>query len=84
MRLFLPKGVDSEEVAREALRRGVAVTPGTAFHVDGRGRDGLRLCYVREDEKRIRQGIRLLAETVREQSAHAPARPADSAAEPML
>jgi DNA-binding transcriptional MocR family regulator len=82
--IWLPKGLDSEEIAREALRRNVAVTPGTAFHIDGRGRDGLRLCYVREDEKRIREGIRLLAETVREQSAHRPARPADSAAAPML
>ena len=82
--IWLPKGLDSEEVVREALRRGVAVTAGTTFHIDGRGRDGLRLCYIREDEKRIREGIRLLAETVREQSAHRPAREADSAAAPML
>jgi 2-aminoadipate transaminase len=82
--LWLPKGLDSENVTREALRRGVALTPGPVFHVDDRGRDGLRLCYVREDEKRIRHGIELLAETIKEQSTRLPVQEADGAAAPML
>ena len=72
--LWLPRGLDSETVSDEALSRGVAVNPGTAFHVDGGGRDGLRLCYIREDEERIGRGIRILAQTIRDQMARSPSR----------
>jgi 2-aminoadipate transaminase len=70
--LRLPKGIDSDTVSGEALRRGVAVTPGTAFHPDGGGRDAVRLCFVREDEERIAEGVRRLAETIRELTARDP------------
>jgi DNA-binding transcriptional MocR family regulator len=82
--LRLPKGIDSEVVAEEAGRRGVAVTPGPAFHVDGGGRDGMRLCFVREGEERIAEGIRKLAETIRDLSARRPARAIEGAAAPVL
>lgn len=82
--LRLPRGVEAELVAEEAGRRGVAVSPGTAFHVDGGGRDGMRLCFVREDEERIHEGIRRLAETIRDLSARRPARGIEGAAAPML
>jgi 2-aminoadipate transaminase len=82
--LWLPKGLDSETVANEALAGGVAVTPGTAFHASGGGRDGVRLCYVREDEGRIAEGIRRLARTMREHLARSPSREREGAAAPIL
>ncbi len=82
--MWLPRGLDSETVSDEAVSRGVAVNPGTAFHIDGGGRDGLRLCYIREDEERIRQGVRLLAQTIREQMARSPSRDREGAAAPIL
>jgi 2-aminoadipate transaminase len=82
--LWLPRGLDSETIADEALAGGVTVTPGTAFHSGGGGRDGLRLCYIRENEERIREGIRLLALTMREQMARTPSRDREGAAAPIL
>lgn len=82
--LWLPRGLDSEAVAGEAVSRGVAVNPGTIFHAGGGGRDGIRLCYVREDEGRVREGIKRLAETMVDQLARAPARGAERAAAPIL
>jgi 2-aminoadipate transaminase len=82
--LWLPRGLDSETVAREALRRGVALSAGTTFCVDGGGRDGLRLCFIRESEERIREGVERLAETIREMSTRLPAREQEGAAAPIL
>ena len=82
--LRLPDGVDADQVAEEAGRRGVAVTAGSAFHVDGTGRGGMRLCFVREDEGRIGEGIRRLAETIRELSTRRPVRGIEGAAAPVL
>jgi 2-aminoadipate transaminase len=82
--LWLPRGLDSETVADDALARGVAVNPGTAFHIGGGGRDGLRLSYIREDEDRIREGIRRLAVTIQEQMARSPSREREGAAAPIL
>ena len=82
--LWLPKGLDADDLAAEAQRRGVAVSPGTAFHAHGGGWDGLRLCFIREDERRIREGIRLLAETIKDGIARRPARESDRAAAPIL
>jgi GntR family transcriptional regulator/MocR family aminotransferase len=80
----LPKGLDADEVAGEALRRGVAVSPGTAFHTSGGGWDGLRLCFIREDDERIRAGIRLLAGTIEDGISRRPARESEGAAAPIL
>ncbi len=80
----LPAGVDSDRVSDEATRRGVAVNAGSLFYLDGGGRDGLRLCFVREDEERIRKGIRILAETLVDEFARRPAREREGAAAPIL
>lgn len=80
----LPGGLDSDRISDEAMRRGVAVNAGSLFHLDGGGRDGLRLCFVREDEDRIRQGIRILSETVQEELARVPSRDREGAAAPIL
>jgi 2-aminoadipate transaminase len=82
--LRLPKGLDADELAGEALRRGVAVSAGTAFHTNGGGWDGLRLCFIREDEERIRTGIRMLAETIESGIARRSPRESEGAAAPIL
>lgn len=82
--LRMPKGLDADEVAREALRRGVAVSAGTAFHTNGGGWDALRLCFIREDEERIRTGIRLLAKTIEDGIVRRPTRETEGAAAPIL
>jgi len=82
--LWLPRGLDADSLALEALRRGVAISSGTNFHVDGGGRDALRLCFVREGEVRIREGIRLLAQIIEEEIARLPGRDLEGAAAPIL
>jgi DNA-binding transcriptional MocR family regulator len=80
----LPKGLDADELAGEAQRRGVAVSAGTAFHTNGGGWDRLRLCFIREDEERIRAGIRLLAGAIEDGMERRPARESEGAAAPIL
>jgi DNA-binding transcriptional MocR family regulator len=82
--LHLPKGLDADELAGEALRRGVAVSAGTAFHTNGGGWDGLRLCFIREDEERIRAGIRQLALTIEDGIVRGHSRESEGAAAPIL
>ncbi len=60
----LPDGIDTVEVSREAARRGVLVTPGSAFFPNGGGHSALRLSFNRESEERIRKGVRLLSEVI--------------------
>ena len=82
--VWLPAGLDSDAVADEAMKRGVAVSPGTMFFHDGRGRDGLRLSFIRESEERIREGIAVLAGTIREMLARPGARDRAGAQAPVL
>ena len=82
--LRAPAGVDSGSVSSIALRRGVAVNPGSIFFVDGGGHDGFRICFVRETEERIRHGVRILAEVIQEELVRSPARDSESAAAPIL
>jgi len=59
--LSLPQGVDSDELARRAVERGVGIVPGTPFFPDGRGDDNVRLSFSLIDEARIDDGIDRLA-----------------------
>jgi 2-aminoadipate transaminase len=60
--LTLPEGVDSEDLARRAVERGVGIVPGTLFFPDGRGSDTVRLSFSLVDEERIDEGIERLGE----------------------
>jgi len=62
----LPEGQDAAALLPRALARGVAFTPGDAFFVDGGGERALRLSFSSVPHGRIEDGVRRLAEAVRE------------------
>jgi 2-aminoadipate transaminase len=61
----LPKGVDTVEMARDAMERKVAFVPGTPFFADGSGHDSLRLAFSKVDDDVIEEGARRLAGVIR-------------------
>ncbi len=65
----LPEGLDSEQLLAESIRHGVAFVTGAPFHVDGGGRNKLRLAFSNSSPEEIRQGIARLAGAIREQVA---------------
>lgn len=60
----LPEGIDSKEMLPRAVDHLVAYVPGTAFYMDGRGRDHMRLSFCYPPEEEIREGVRRLAQTL--------------------
>ena len=62
--LTLPDGVDSADLARRAVERGVGIVPGILFFPDGRGTDTVRLSFSLVDEAQIDDGIERLAALV--------------------
>lgn len=65
----LPKGIDTEEMFPRAVEHKVAYVIGRAFHVDGSGRNTMRLSYSVNTEAEIEEGIRRLCAVVREELA---------------
>lgn len=61
----LPEGTSADVVAREAGARGVIVSPGDLFFVDGGTGRHLRLTFAQSGEKEISQGIRILGDAIR-------------------
>jgi 2-aminoadipate transaminase len=86
----LPDFIDTTDLLARALRDNVAVVPGEAAFLDGRGRSSMRLNFSGSDEESIREGIRRIGEVVTEQvelygtltGAVGPDAPGRSAAEP--
>jgi 2-aminoadipate transaminase len=75
--LTLPEPLEAEAVLTEARERGVLFTPGTRFFAEaseGGGRRNLRLPFSFLSEAQMAEGVRVLAEVIREQvnrrSAH--------------
>ena len=58
----LPPSIDTVEMAKAAMDRGVAFVPGPPFYADGSGRDALRLAYSWETPERNYEGAKLLAQ----------------------
>ena len=67
--ITLPAGMDSVALLRQAADRKVAFVPGGPFYVDGQGQNTLRVSYASMRPDRIREGIRRLAEVIREAMA---------------
>ncbi len=62
----LPERIDCQDLLRDAAARGVLFTPGVAFYPNGGGHNAMRLSFNRESEDRIRRGIHLLGELIKE------------------
>ena len=54
-------GLDSADLLRRALARGVAFVEGERFYPDGAGRHELRLCFSGQAPAAIEEGVRRLA-----------------------
>lgn len=65
--LTLPEPLEAEAVLTEATERGVIFAPGTRFFAEGGGRRNLRLPFSFLSEAQMAEGVRILAEVIREQ-----------------
>jgi 2-aminoadipate transaminase len=63
--MTLPEGIDTTEMLQDAIAHKVSYVPGSSFHVDGSGKNTLRLCFSLDNAEIIDEGIRRLAEVVR-------------------
>ncbi|MFL5796979.1 MAG: PLP-dependent aminotransferase family protein [Actinomycetota bacterium] len=63
--MTLPSGLDTVELAKEAMAERVAFVPGAPFHPDGSGSNTLRLAFSRVEDDQIDEGIRRLAGVVK-------------------
>ncbi len=64
--LTLPAGLDATALLPRAVARGVAFTPGPAFFVDQGGEGLLRLSFSSVPVSRIDEGVRRLADVIRD------------------
>ncbi len=64
----LPAGVDSVALLAEAVERGMAYVPGSAFYTGQPRSNTLRLSFVTVSAEQIDRGIRLLAESLKAHS----------------
>jgi 2-aminoadipate transaminase len=62
----LPAGLDANELFLLARQRGVLISPGELFHVDGPGRDSLRLTFAAVGPEGISRGIETLGKLMKE------------------
>ena len=63
----LPDGmISTTDLFPRAVERNVAFVPGSAFHATGGGENTMRLNFSNSDEAKIEEGIRRLAEAMRE------------------
>ncbi|HVL69645.1 MAG TPA: PLP-dependent aminotransferase family protein [Vicinamibacterales bacterium] len=65
----LPDRIDGDAMIARAVERGVIYVAGEAFFVDGTGRNIIRLSFSKPGHETIREGVRRLAATVREELA---------------
>jgi DNA-binding transcriptional MocR family regulator len=63
--ISLPPGVDSEKLLPRAEAEGVSFLPGTRFHIDGGGRESLRLAFTLYPEAELVRAAALLAGAIR-------------------
>jgi len=62
----LPSFVDAGELLKRAIESKVAFVSGSAFFVDGRGKNTLRLSFAEQKPEMIREGIKRLGRAVEE------------------
>ncbi|MCX6093619.1 MAG: PLP-dependent aminotransferase family protein [Candidatus Bipolaricaulota bacterium] len=64
--VWLPEGVDAEEMLGRAIEHHVAYVPGSSSYVDGDGKNTMRLSFSLCTPAEIDEGIRRLAKVVAE------------------
>lgn len=57
--------IDTGALVPKAVASGVAYVPGAPFFVDGSGANTMRLTFAKENDERIRDGIKRLAGVIR-------------------
>jgi 2-aminoadipate transaminase len=62
----LPEKVDTKEMFADALKEKVVYVNGSAFCVDGSGRNCMRLNFSNTDDEKIDEGIQRLAKVIKE------------------
>ncbi|MFN0071954.1 MAG: PLP-dependent aminotransferase family protein [Chloroflexota bacterium] len=60
----LPASIDTRRMVVESARRKVAFVPGSSFHVDGSGKNTLRLNFSNVTPERLTVGIERLADVI--------------------
>jgi GntR family transcriptional regulator/MocR family aminotransferase len=73
--LTLPEGLTAARLMPLALQRGVAVTPGDAFFLNGSGARAVRLSFSSVPTEQIERGVQRLADAVREAQRRQPRTP---------
>lgn len=68
---WFPGSVNARRLLEKAISRGVAFVPGDAFHPNGGGENTARLNFSYPPPDAIREGVRRLAETLREELGEA-------------
>ena len=64
----LPDHMDSQDLLQKAIERNVAFVPGEPFYAAGEPkRNTFRLSFVTVTQDRIREGIEILGQLIREQ-----------------
>jgi 2-aminoadipate transaminase len=71
----LPDGIEAAAMVARAVEHGVIYVAGDAFFVDGSGCHYVRLSFSAPTPDRIREGVKRLAATVRDELAATLARP---------
>ncbi len=63
----LPEGIDTKLMLEKAIAKGVAYVPGEAFFAHRDVKNAMRLNFTYVPEEKIREGVRRLAETIKEE-----------------
>lgn len=82
--LTLPEGMDALTLLPRALEHGAAFTPGSAFFLEGQGENTLRLSFSSVPANRIDEGVRRLAEAIRELQRRPVRRQTEQVAGPLV
>lgn len=78
----LPDGFDARELFAAAREQGVLFSPGDVFHLEGAGRNTMRLTYAAVPPDAVERGVSILGHLLRERAeatGRRPARPAEEA-----
>lgn len=63
----LPAGIDADRMLERAVQHGVVYVAGSAFYVNAGGAERIRLAFSAASHEMIREGVKRLAATIREE-----------------